>query len=148
MPKENMHFRCTLPGFYEEGCLGHTDPSARQGHYITAETAREAARQVFDAAYKDIEAAKPVRIDVQIWRAGHKANGKVVAQVWLEYCPKCNEPSEDVGPRNSYGVYAGIMCRGCCYGFRDHCGIDGGQGSPAELEEMGENYWEEDEVWV
>jgi len=55
-------------------------------------------------------------------------------------CRKCVS-TEDVEERYSFGVYAGILCKECCYGYRDHCGIDQEQGSPNNLDEP---YWEED----
>lgn len=59
-------------------------------------------------------------------------------------CTHCGEEKDDVEERYSYGVYAGKLCITCCYSYRDHCGIDQGQGSPEDLEAMGETYWEED----
>jgi len=35
-------FRCTRPEVYSPGTPGHEDRSARQGHYIFAETPEEA----------------------------------------------------------------------------------------------------------
>lgn len=58
-------------------------------------------------------------------------------------CTKCSKEKTDVEERYSYGVYAGRLCTKCCYSYRDHCGIDGPQGSPEELEAMGEQYWED-----
>lgn len=62
-----------------------------------------------------------------------------------DYCTKCGQykPGQVKG-RYSFGVYAGRLCKACCKGYRDHCGIDQQQGSPSELEAMGETYWEED----
>ena len=62
-----------------------------------------------------------------------------------DHCFKCGEDKDTVEEQYSYGVYAGKMCRECAIsGFRDNCGLlDGEQGSPSELMEMGETYWEE-----
>lgn len=64
--------------------------------------------------------------------------------VFLERCTRCGEEKTDVEERYSYGVYAGRLCLECCFTYTDHCGIDQLQGSPRELEEMGETYWEEE----
>lgn len=58
-------------------------------------------------------------------------------------CRSCGHVGDDVEDRYSYGVYAGHLCAECCYGFRDHCGIDGEQGDPADLDEP---YYAEDEL--
>ena len=60
------------------------------------------------------------------------------------HCFKCGEDKDDVEVRYSYGVYVGRTCTDCAMTYRDHCGIDQDQGSPAELEAMGETYWEEE----
>jgi len=62
------------------------------------------------------------------------------------HCFKCGKNKDTVEEQYSFGVYAGRMCRECAIkGYRDHCGLlDGEQGNPRELEEMGEVYWEED----
>jgi hypothetical protein len=44
--------------------------------------------------------------------------------------------TKDVEPRYSFGEYAGRLCPECCRKFRDHCGIDQGQGDPTELDEF------------
>jgi hypothetical protein len=69
-------------------------------------------------------------------------------------CNRCGEMKPDVEERDSFGIYAGKMCCECAYaGYRDHCGLiknpdgtfsEGGQGNPAELEEMGEQVEPED----
>lgn len=58
-------------------------------------------------------------------------------------CWLCGKKSENVEDRYSFGVYAGRLCLECCFKYRDHCGIDGEQGRPEELEAMGETYWED-----
>ena len=63
------------------------------------------------------------------------------------WCGGCGGFKADVEPRFSYGVPAGKRCKECCYGYRDHCGIDQPQGSPAELEAMGETYYSEEEMY-
>lgn len=50
-------------------------------------------------------------------------------------CTSCGS-TKDVESRYSYGIYAGRLCRECCYGYRDHCGIDQEQGNPYTLEEQ------------
>jgi len=57
-------------------------------------------------------------------------------------CRRCGS-TKQVEERYSFGVYAGRLCKRCCYGYSDHCGIDQRQGTPAEYEAMGEQYWEE-----
>lgn len=43
VPEVSMRqFRCTRPEVYSRGTPGHKDRSARQGHYIFAETPEEA----------------------------------------------------------------------------------------------------------
>lgn len=61
-------------------------------------------------------------------------------------CGKCQErkSEHDIQERHSYGVYAGVFCTDCCYSYRDHCGIDGDQGTPGEYEDMGGVYYEEE----
>jgi hypothetical protein len=39
-------FRCTFPGLYPPGSIGHKDPSARQGHYFEAHSPEHAAEVV------------------------------------------------------------------------------------------------------
>lgn len=147
------HFRCTLPEYYEAGCPGHTDLSARQGHYIQATTARQAAMLVYERSHTDYcggcihDHTSPhceCTVDVQVWDFGSRHHGKRIASVMLSFCPKCGDAEEDVRTRYSYGIYAGRLCRGCCGSFRDRCGLDGEQGSYTELEEMGETYLEEE----
>jgi hypothetical protein len=60
-------------------------------------------------------------------------------------CPRCRKKAI-VHAQYSYGVYVGIMCRQCAVtGYRDQCGFrPEGQGSPAEYEEVGEQYHRED----
>ena len=54
-------YRCTRPDLYPVGSLGHTNPSARQGHYVFAESAAGARAKM--AAQFPGE-----RIDVTFWR--------------------------------------------------------------------------------
>jgi len=49
-------------------------------------------------------------------------------------CSKCGSKKQ-VEERHSFGVYAGILCKDCCYSYRDHCGIDQPQGRRADLDE-------------
>ena len=50
-------------------------------------------------------------------------------------CTSCGS-TKDVEPRYSFGIYAGRLCRECCFGYRDHCGIDQEQGNPYTLDEQ------------
>jgi len=56
------------------------------------------------------------------------------------FCTGCGHEgdADEVEPRWSFGVYAGRLCADCCMKYRDHCGLDFGQGDQAELEEEGE----------
>jgi len=59
-------------------------------------------------------------------------------KVSLEECRRCHKqvPQGQVSERYSFTVYAGKMCDECAYNsYRDHCGLDGGQGNPADLDE-------------
>tara|TARA_R110002110_G_scaffold274753_1_gene489965 strand:+ start:84 stop:386 length:303 start_codon:yes stop_codon:yes gene_type:complete len=51
-------------------------------------------------------------------------------------CNKCQKEKAEVEERYSFGVYAGIFCRECCFTYRDHCGIDQPQGSSNDLDEQ------------
>jgi len=46
-----------------------------------------------------------------------------------------------VQERYSYTVFAGKFCDACCYGYNDHCGLDGAQGDPQKLDEPLEPDW-------
>lgn len=54
-------FRCTRPDAYGPGCPGHTDPSARNGHYITAADPEEAREKMKSRFPEDS------RFDVEPW---------------------------------------------------------------------------------
>ena len=71
------------------------------------------------------------------------ARGRPIADP--EHCGGCGKDGlDDVEERYSHGVYAGKLCTKCCYRYRDHCGVDDDeQGSPNEMIESGETYWEE-----
>lgn len=58
-------------------------------------------------------------------------------------CTSCGKEKNSTEERYSFGVYAGRLCTDCCYGYRDHCGIDQNQGNPADLDEP---YWEEEDI--
>lgn len=54
-------------------------------------------------------------------------------------CTSCgaeDTPDNDVDLRYSYGIYAGRLCRKCCFNYNDHCGIDQEQGNPYDLDEQ------------
>ena len=57
----------------------------------------------------------------------------------MAFCSSCGHEgdADEVEPRWSFGIYAGRLCIDCCMTYRDHCGLDFGQGSQAELEEEG-----------
>jgi hypothetical protein len=70
--RETMtHYRVTRPEAYSQNTPGFKDVSARQGHYVNAETAREAAREI----RKRLEITEP--LDVQCWD-GSEDHGLVV----------------------------------------------------------------------
>jgi hypothetical protein len=52
-------------------------------------------------------------------------------------CGYCHEQKPNAKQeRYSYSVYAGKMCDECAYSrYRDHCGLEGEQGNPADLDE-------------
>ena len=54
-----------------------------------------------------------------------------------KYDGKCNECGGEGGAvRHSFTVYAGFLCVPCAFhGYRDHCGLEGAQGDPSELDE-------------
>jgi len=54
-------------------------------------------------------------------------------------CIRCGS-TKDVEERDSFGVYAGILCKKCAMKYRDHCGIGQDQGSCQKLDEQ---YWED-----
>ena len=55
-------YRCTRPDAYEEGCPGHKDLSARQGHYIDAESEEKALARMRKLFPNDS------CFDVQLWK--------------------------------------------------------------------------------
>ena len=64
----------------------------------------------------------------------------------LSKCTRCGE-NNNVYPRYSFGVYAGKLCEDCCMKYRDHCGIDQGEGSAREFMDFAdEEYYEEDDI--
>jgi len=52
-------------------------------------------------------------------------------------CGRCHEQKPHARQeRHSFGVYVGKMCDDCAYdGYRDHCGLEDGQGDPQDLDE-------------
>lgn len=76
------------------------------------------------------------------WSCNYCSGGHATL-IPLARCSRCGQEPGDIEERYSYGVYAGRLCRKCCLEYRDHCGIDGRQGQPEELEAMGETYWED-----
>jgi hypothetical protein len=55
------------------------------------------------------------------------------------FCSRCGLNKPSVSVKHSYGIYAGRLCDDCARaGYRDACGLDGEQGSQAELEMDGE----------
>ena len=57
-------------------------------------------------------------------------------------CRYCNKQKPRAKQeRYSFSVYAGKMCDDCAYRkYRDHCGLDGSQGDPQDLEEPEDYY--------
>lgn len=55
-------------------------------------------------------------------------------------CSECGTSKGDIRSRYSFGVYAGRLCKECCFMYRDNCGLDGEQGNYADLDEP---YWED-----
>lgn len=55
-------------------------------------------------------------------------------------CSNCQQDKSSVEERYSFDVYAGKLCRECCFKYRDHCGIDQDQGRASDLDEP---YWED-----
>lgn len=61
---------------------------------------------------------------------------KIQAQRF-DTCTSCGEHKPgDVGPRYSYGIYAGRLCTKCCSGYRDNCGLDQSQGKVEDTDEF------------
>jgi hypothetical protein len=56
-------WRCTRRSPYHPGCAGHTDLSAREGHYIRAATAEEAKQEMRKRWPADVDG-----FDVQLWK--------------------------------------------------------------------------------
>lgn len=48
-PKASREYRCTLPGMYPPGSHGHEQASQRQGHYVHASSALEAAKKLLES---------------------------------------------------------------------------------------------------
>jgi len=57
-------YRCTRPNCYPPRSPGHTDKSARQGHYIDAEN-EESARRAMRWLYPN-----DTHFDVELWKLG------------------------------------------------------------------------------
>ena len=61
---------------------------------------------------------------------------KGCVRVDTQECSYCHEQKPDIEERYSFTVYAGKMCDDCAYSrYRDHCGLDGAQGDPNDLDE-------------
>lgn len=59
-------YRVTLRSLYSPGCPGHTNLSARQGHYVVATSAVEAEKLIKKEATKKF--GRPIEVDVQLWK--------------------------------------------------------------------------------
>lgn len=71
---KNREWRVTIPGRYGPGTPGHTDPSARQGHYVGAVDEAGAASLVREQLR--LRAGEPM--DVQPWDDGPVPTPKAV----------------------------------------------------------------------
>ncbi len=60
MPRE---YRCTRNALYSHNCLGHNDLTARQGHYVWAESEEEAWEKMATKFPEETEAG----FTVQAW---------------------------------------------------------------------------------
>jgi hypothetical protein len=67
-----MEYRVTRPEVYGPGTPGYTDVTARQGHYISANTSQEAA----DGIRSRLEVCESM--DVQSWETGVEGFGTLV----------------------------------------------------------------------
>lgn len=85
--KKLSEYRVTYPLCYEPNTPGHTDPSARQGYYVTAEEPEQAARKSCNASSVLLAV-----IDVQPWkgdfleRPRHGYNRFVVNGIYIQKC--------------------------------------------------------------
>ena len=83
-----------------------------------------------DMVYVQSHIAKGI---VNLWWKEQEAK----ALEGLVRCTKCGAMREDVEPRYSFGIYAGMLCIPCCGGYRDNCGVDQPQGNPyTDLDEQ------------
>jgi len=77
-----MMFRCTRPAVYGPDCPGHLDPSARQGHYIEADTAEQAQHKMHhlfpDDRKFDVQPWEPYNPTDSEWYLGDF--GKIVSE--------------------------------------------------------------------
>ena len=55
-------YRCTRPEVYDPGCPGHTDPTARQGYYIEADSERAALFRMHEKFPED------TKFDIYEWK--------------------------------------------------------------------------------
>lgn len=62
-------YRCTLPSLYPEGCIGFKNASARQGHYVMANSLEEAIAEVGMDQFKRF--GRYVRVEGTLWKT-HK----------------------------------------------------------------------------
>ena len=60
MEELKRQYRCTLPDRYGLGTPGHTNPRARNGHYVSAYSREDARAKVARSYPND-------RIDVEPW---------------------------------------------------------------------------------
>lgn len=61
-------FRVTLPELYDaEGCPDKTNPSARQGHYVRADSPEEAVAELVREFYENNRHRDITHFDVQGW---------------------------------------------------------------------------------
>lgn len=62
------HYRVTRPELYSKNTPGHTDKSARQGHYTDAENEEHARELIRLRMQESDERILFERLDVQLWR--------------------------------------------------------------------------------
>lgn len=72
--RNKQEFRCTIPHYYRGNCPGATNVSDRQGHYVDAFSAPEAAEIV----RKDNKLAESAVIDVQAWHVEDEKQGTLL----------------------------------------------------------------------
>ena len=60
-------YRITIKSLYPEGCVGHTKPSARQGHYYNGMTIFDAGLRAWSDIHKTSPNVKPEDLEIELW---------------------------------------------------------------------------------